>query len=511
MSPFSQLPSGPRCFPWRLVLTAVLIPLLYLPTLALRFDFTDDSVLVYPGPPRGLAGRARQVWANTVADFRWSGPFRPLTWAHWQTEACLLGSHHLPWRIERLLWAMLSAGLLLWLLAELGIQPLAAGLATALSLWNPYRGEIWMALGLTEALAMPYAMLALVCAVRAARAARPLAWDGAGTLCLLAALAVKNTFAGLAPALVVLRWTAGGLSLREGWKRQGGSCCWYLAPLLLPLGHFVALKLWPSPTHHATAFTLIQAWRLFHALQGAICLDLLAPGLVLAGLAIWKSWPGKQLLGEDRSTQSAPFSWSSCRPACLAGLALLLGGSTIYLPINGVAGRYTLPAAWGLDLLLAVLFRTLAAVPVPSWRRLAFGLLGCAVVGMAISNVGRQLHMQARHGLLWEVLEYLSRQPSGTVVAWVGNPKVGTASDDLPCSEGGHFLGHLVHQGGAGLEMKLLSREESVGSVSLALTGTPVPPSYPHPDAYRLVRVFRADYWLGCKSFRCYLWAPRKE
>jgi hypothetical protein len=184
------------------------------------------------------------------------------------------------------------------------------------------------------------------------------------------------------------------------------------------------------------------------------------------------------------------------RPALLAGLALLLGGYCVYLPINAVAGRYTLPAAWGLDLLLAVFFSVLAEVPLPGWRRGAFGMLVCGVAVIAAINVGRQLRVTAHNALLWEVLEDLEREPSGTVVAWID-------SDDWPLSEGGHFQAHLQGRGRSDLDVRLVARNEGPGKAPLALSGAAKPPA----RDYCLVREFRTDYWAGWKSFRCYLWA----
>ena len=86
----------------------------------------------------------------------------------------------------------LAAGMMLWLMRELRIHPIAAFLATAVALWNPYRNEIWTSLSLAEGVAMPYALLALVCAVRAARSSRSWVWDLVGVACVLTALGCKS-------------------------------------------------------------------------------------------------------------------------------------------------------------------------------------------------------------------------------------------------------------------------------------------------------------------------------
>jgi hypothetical protein len=117
------------------------------------------------------------VWQKIVANSEHLGPFRPTLWLHWEAQAELFDGRRFSWRLARLVWSGLAAGMLLWLPAELRIHPVAALFAAALAMWNPYRGEIWRSLTLSEGVAMPYALFALICAIRAARAPRPLPWD----------------------------------------------------------------------------------------------------------------------------------------------------------------------------------------------------------------------------------------------------------------------------------------------------------------------------------------------
>jgi hypothetical protein len=490
-------------FRWWLPLLAVLIPCLYLPTLATRFDFADDGVLVYSGPPRPLVDHLRRTWDLTLGDFQSAGPFRPLSWAHWQTAAALLGPHDFAHRLARLVGAILACAALIWLLVELRLHPIGIVLVTTLAMWNPYRNEIWMGLGLTEAFAMPYALAGLACAIRAARSLRPLPWDLGGVLCLLAVLCIKNTFAALVPALVYLRLTADGSSVAEGWRRHRWRSCWYLAMLLLPIGHFVVLKLYPRPTHHATSFTWDQFVSLIKAVGGAISWDLLAPGVLLAILAIW--------MGRTRGRAPNTTGTVEARPsralAIRAGLLLLICGTAIYLPIHGVSGRYTMPAVWGMDLLLAVLFSALAVVPSRLWRRLALGSLACALLAMAVSNVGRQEKLMARNALLWQALEHLEREiPRGATVAWLGMPDVAGDVRELPFSEQVHFQAHLAARGRSDIDVKPICRHECHELPALVLSGTPLDAA---AGDYRLVREFRTHFWAGHKSFQCYLWERR--
>jgi len=128
-------------------------------------------------------------------------------------------------------------------------------------------------------------------------------------------------------------------------------------------------------------------------------------------------------------------------------------------------------------------------------------------VVMALSNVGRQLRGSARNALLWEVVEYLEREAPDTDMDWVYVPSIGSASDELPFSEGGHFFCHLLQRGRTGTLMAFLPREVPAVSSPLALTGTLQAPG---EGDYYLLREFRTDYWAGLRSFRCYLWASRE-
>src|SRR5262249_10516064 len=140
----------------------------YLPTLATPFDFVDDGNLVYPDPPTAAAGYAHVWWSKVQANYEHLGPFRPTLWVHWELFANLFGGDPVAWRVMRLIWTGLAAGMLLWLFRTLGLHPVAALLAGALAMWNPYRNEIWTSLTLSEGVAMPYALFALVAARKAA-------------------------------------------------------------------------------------------------------------------------------------------------------------------------------------------------------------------------------------------------------------------------------------------------------------------------------------------------------
>jgi hypothetical protein len=500
MSPARRLPRWWYC-------AACLIPLIYLPTLAMRFDFADDGVLVYPGPPVSFSERVQHVWNNTVADYQNTGPFRPVTWAHWEAGATLFGPNDLLRRCARLAWAVLSTAAMLWLLLEFDLHPLAILYTAALAMWNPYRGEIWLGLGLTEAFAMPYAFLCIISAVRAARSPRPLPWDVVGVICLLLCLGIKNTFVALVPALVFLRLTAGGLSLAAGLKAHGYRAACYPACSILPITHFALFKLYPRPSHYETGLTLEQPVQMLRAVRGALSWDFLVVGFALTGLAVlidrrWANPAAAPQSPEDE--KSTPSFWRSHRLPLFAGLILLVSGTVVYFPISGVAGRYTMPAAWGADLCLGVLLSALAGVSLLFWKRLALAALGLGLVAVVITNLGRQDKVTARNAILWQALEHVEQTaPVGAHLAWLGTPEIGVGLAELQFSEGIHFEAHLKARGRNDVAVLPFVRDAAGPWPALVLSGSPAPP----PDAgYRLVRTFRTNYWLGRRCFECFLW-----
>jgi hypothetical protein len=516
--PGSELP-GMR-FPWWILLWSVVLPCLYLPTLTTRFDFNDDGNLVYPSPPASLGHRLHVVWAKTVADYREHGPFRPAAWAHWEAAADLLGPCALYRRAAWLAWAALGAGALLWLLHELGIRQGAAVLTAALAMWNPYRSEIWVGLAPTEAMAMPYALLGLVCAIRAARSQRQWAWDVAGTLAVLVALSCKNTFAAVVPAQVWLRVVSGGFPLHEGWRRHGRRACLLAVSLSMPVTHYVLFKLDSHAGQFTTACTWAQLGRMLRAVAGAVSLDFMGAALVLAAVVVWLSKRTATPAQPERtpptpSTRAdAHGFWETYRAAMVAGFALLVFGIGIYLPIDGVAGRYAIPAAWGADLGIAVLLSALAAMPAGSWQRTAYAVYACGLLAVVVANLGKQDKFAARADLLWQALECVERQaPAGACIAWVGSPAADARNQELDLAEGCHFGWHLQARGRRDIAVQLLDdraaspvhvdRRQEKAEPTFLLRGTRVPPA---GGAWQLLRKFQASYWLGKRSYHCYLW-----
>jgi hypothetical protein len=505
MAAAAQVRSLTGGLPWKLAAWALLISALYVPTILLRFDFNDDGCLVYPTASASLGQQLRHIWERSVREFHERGPFRPVCWAHWEAAANLLGPNALYRRAARLAWAALATGMLLWLLTELGFPLQAAVGAAALAMWNRFRNEIWLGLGLTEAFAMPYALLALIAALRASRGRRPWPWDALGLLCLLAALGIKNTFAAVVPVAVVLRLIGGGLSLREGWRRHRLAAGALGLTLLYPATHFLLFKLSPQELDYKTCLTWAQGPLMLRAVASAGNGEYLMLGLIvpLAG-----TWLARRQCGD---AGTAPLV-RRFRPALWAG-ALLVGlGIGIYLPINAVAGRYTLPAVWGLDILTALL---LTAVPERAgvfWKR--FAALGLAVwlVVVAVQSLGRQWKCYARNDLLWQALEFVETQaPHGAVIAWVGTDSVTPLPTELLFSEGTHFGWHLQARSRPDLAVwrvetrdagVLLERGTAGTGPPLVVAGTAPPGADPH---WQVVKVWRAPYW-GTRQFECFVW-----
>jgi hypothetical protein len=490
---------------------------LYLPTLSTPFDFVDDGNLVYPTAARSIGERIQVLWDKIKGNYVHLGPFRPVLWAHWEAEANLLRADAFRWRCARLLWGILAAFSLLWLLHELGFPALAAISAAALAMWNPYRNEIWTSLTLSEGVAMPYALVALACAIRAARSARPWPWDLVGALCVLAALGCKNTFAALVPAQFVLRIFAGDGGWRECWRSQSRRACLLASTLFLPVCHYLFFKLnWHPGQYETRGLTWAQAGRMLSAILGALSIGFIGPAFLLALLAIALN-PGRPSANGERIGLPRRFigAFGALQRkdliACLAGLVLLCAGVAVYLPMGAVSGRYSMPAIWGADILLAALLSALAAAQPGVWKRSACIALACGLIVVAVANVGRQEKFAARARLLWQALEYVEREaPRGATLVWMDGPA-------LNVEEGIHFAWHLHARGRDDLSLcvidqtgRPISRAELTSrcvAPQFVLTGSASVPT----AATELLREFRTSYWSGTRSYGCYLFATENQ
>lgn len=493
------MPPAPR-FPYWIVLGALVLAAGYLPTLRTPFDFIDDGNLVYPAPAgTTFAGHLERWWDRVTANYDHLGPFRPVLWAHWELAANLFDGNPLPWRAWRLAWCGLSAGMLLWLFRELGLRPVAALVAGAVAMWNPYRNEVWTSLTLGEGVAMPYALFALVAARKAAHSDRPLKWELASAFGVVMALGCKNVFAALVPAQVALRLLPDGVPLREAWRRNGPRALALALTLVLPAAHFVYFKLHWHPGQYATGGpSLEQAGRILSGLKGAVGLDFVGAGLALAAVAIAVQSP--RIAIRELSARH--------RAAVVAALLLLAAGFAVYLPMGMMSGRYTMPGVWGLDILIGLLLSALVALPMTAWKRVAWGGVWVGVALVAVANVGRQEKFAARARMLWDAVHHVERTaPPDAVVAWVSGD---SAKGELNAEEGIHFRWHLLHRGRADVRVGLIDRDgKPVERVELPppdaeplyrLAGTPGGAA-----AFQEEREFTAAYWLGRKRFACHL------
>jgi hypothetical protein len=507
-------PIARRFAPWLILLGAIAVPLVYLPTLHTRFDFIDDGDLVYAATPMPLGARLHLVWEKIVANYEHLGPFRPALWAHWELAAELCHGDAARWRLVRMLWSGVSVAALLALLRELRIRPEAALFVAALAFWNPYRNEIWTSLTLSEGVAMPYALAALWCAARANRSKRAWPWDVGSVLGVIAALGCKNVFAALVPAQVYVRIYADGAGWREGIRAHGKRAALLSLTLLLPIAHYIYFVLhWHEGQYLSSKPTLVHLGQQLRSLAGAESIDFLGPGFGLAIVALW--------MGSHRPASGSPdgSAWT-CPSSCqgmptqsrghgtpvLAGLLLLTAGLAAYLRIPGISGRYTMPGVWGLDLLLAAVLSKLAAIRSVAAKRVAWvGLIGGLAI-VAGASIGRQEKFATRAAVLWDTLEYVeATAPPSARVAWY-------SSAALNEEEGIHFQWHLNGRGHAlplelfdehGTPMNRCELPATVGIAGLAITGTPEPP--PGGD-WQLRRAFHRAYWGGRRAYDCYLW-----
>jgi hypothetical protein len=475
-------------FPRQLLWGMVLIPCIYLPTLASPFDFNDDGYLAYPAGNMSWQQFAPRVFEECCGEFREHGPFRPVCRAHWLAASKLIGAHPLPRRIGRLLWCGLATALLMCLLREFRFSPPVILVTSALTMWTHAPNEIWLAFGLTEAFGMPYALAALILSIRAARSTRPLPLElGAAAFALLA-IGCKNTFAAIVPAQIILRWTAGEAPC--SWRRSMALGL----TLIAPITHFILFKRYPNPTHYQTSFYPAQPWQMLRAILGAVGADFMMFGLGLAILAV-----GYHQYRVFLKSRGSPNPLADRRPACLAGLALIICGIGVYLPMNCGSGRYIIPAVWGAYLGVALLLAGVERLPSPVWRRSLFVIVGIGLAGMGLSNVAKQQKLQARAELLWQALRKVEQHAGPCTVVWDGREDTGTRTPGLSWAEGIHFGLHLQGRGRGDIGVVPSGVSENAKLLVSMLPTNPGP-------GWRPREAIIVDYWLGRRSYRCYLW-----
>jgi hypothetical protein len=374
-------------------------------------------------------------------------------------------------------------------------------------MWNPYRNEIWTSLTLAEGVAMPYAMLALIGARKAGASNRPWAWHVASMAGLLGALGCKNVFVALIPAQMALRLWPDGVTLRDGWRRNRGRAALYLLPLLLPIAHFVYFKLnWHPGQYRTPGPSFEQAGRIASWLKGAGGADFLGVGLALVVGALLWHWRGalRAALGGFAARY---------RAALLCAAILIAAGVAIYLPMPMMAARYTMPAVWGVDILIALALTAFAALPLAWPTRVAWAGVAVGLAAVMVANVGRQEKFAARARMLWDTLHYVEQHaPPGARVAWVGGE---SGAGALNVEEGIHFQWHLFHRGRGDVRIGLVD-EAGQPVERIELPPLDAPPLYRiaasdrAPDRWQLDRAFASSYRLGRKRYVCHLETVRE-
>lgn len=501
-------------------LGALLLAAGYLPLLGARFDFIDDGNLVYPTPPCSPGERLEIVWDKIDANVKSLGPFRPVLWVHWELQADLLQGSEFGWRAVRLAWCFLSSLLLLWWFAEFGVPPLAAVAAGAVAIWNPYwSSEIWKSNTLAEGVAMPYALLGLIAARKASRSAHPWCWDVIGFLGVLAALGCKNTFIALIPAQVFLRVYSDGASIREGIRRHWKAAAFLSLAAIMPIAHFIWFKYnWRPGNYTTSPPTWAQLARILTSYRGGIGLDVLGAGMALAVAAqyVWHRRP--EATDGVHEPSSGPGRWivewfGRNRAAVVAGLVLWTASVVVYLPMNAMTGRYTIPGIWGLNLIVAVLLGGLVDLRLPHWTRAAWTALGIGIAVILVQTVGKEFEFRARNELLWETVEWIERDvPDGSRVAWICQENL---RNDLDPQEGVHVYWHIKERKRKQVKIDLYSADgKPVESTDmLHIDGTPdwaVWGLAPNPwrSNWEVRQHWEVPYWLGLRRFQCTIGAP---
>jgi hypothetical protein len=278
-----------------------------------------------------------------------------------------------------------------------------------------------------------------------------MAWDLAGALCVLAALGCKNTFAALVPAQLFLRMTPDGIPLWSAWRRHALRAAPLALTLIAPIAHYVYFKLHWRPGQYVPGSPTFAGVRqyLFTFIR-AMSLDFLGAGIGLTVVAVFVARRKPRNIGEGRATSKDRFENLDSfngryRAAIGAGLLLLIAGIAVYLPMNASAGRYTMPAVWGLDLALALLLTALFSAPRTLWRRTAEAALACGLVATAFSANDKHQKFAAKIDLLWQTLETIEREaPPNARIAWYCGA---SGSGDIDAESGVHFQWHLAARG----------------------------------------------------------------
>jgi hypothetical protein len=302
--------------------------------------------------------------------------------------------------------------------------------------------------------------------------------------------------------------TAGGLTPWAGLRRHWLAALAHGSALLLPVGHLIALKLDPSPKEYTIpgiSWESVSLWP--KALLASFGFSYLVAALVLLAVAFWRAYQSGALATDQSRTDPPLAIRAGWVQKVVAALLLIVAGVGIYLPMPpGVSGRYTVPAVWGFDLLLALAFSVCFALPPSLWKRVGIVALIVGLAGILVANVGKQTKWQGRADLFWQVADLAEKElPAGSKLAWVGVPL--PRGDELGLGEGIHFRWHLERRGRSQLSVELvdLANLHGLTDCDLACTAHAEPPA----QGWQLSRTFESSYWMGLRTYRSYLWKAR--
>jgi len=257
---------------------------------------------------------------------------------------------------------------------------------------------------------------------------------------------------------------------------------------------------------------LAQFARYLNALKGAISLDFMGVGIALVLFAFLARGSLRDL-------------WRNHSSAVVAALLLLCGGTALYVQMDGISGRYTMPAVWGLDILIAIILTEALAQPSLWWKRATVGAFAVGLVAVAGANLGRQQKFAARADMLWQTLEGLERQPpaGSMAIAWISENAASTGGKaaytspitGLNIEEGIHFDWHLRARGhpravqlfdetGQARERVEITAAAG-GEPAILVTAFDEPPADFGPG-WEKKESFETVYALGKKRYRCSVW-----
>ena len=168
-----------------------------------------------------------------------------------------------------------------------------------------------------------------------------------------------------------------------------------------------------------------------------------------------------------------------------------------------VSGRYTLPAAWGLDVLVAVLLSALVAARATVWRSAAWVGLAAGLAAVMVAQVGKQEKFAAQARVLWDAVRYVeAAAPPNARVAWIGGDAL---KGELDVEEGIHFQWHLQNRGRGDVRVGLLDAEGRPAP-RVELPAPDGPPDFrvasrPAGPGWEPDRRFVGVYWMGRRQY----------